>query len=218
MKEISAAMVLSGCGVLDGTEIHEAAIAILNLQKLGVKISFFAPDMDQAQVVNHITGAVSDEVRSVLAESARIARGRVDSLSSFNAEDFDFLVFPGGFGAAKNLSTFAFDSLEMKVEPSVEHAVVSALKANLAIAFICISPVIGAKVIGGGVNLTIGRDPQTAAAIEHFGAKHIECAADGFVKDAKFKVYSTPAYMLAKNTAEIDAAFSAMFSDMAASA
>ena len=108
MKNKTAAIVLSGCGVFDGSEIHEAVITLLNLQKLGAKTAFFAPDIPQSDTVNHADGSPESGVRSVLAESARIARGEISALSEFRAEDFDILVFPGGFGAAKNLSDFAF--------------------------------------------------------------------------------------------------------------
>lgn len=209
-----AAIVLSGCGVFDGSEIHEAVIALLCLQRGGARTEFFAPDVPQADCVNHLTGEPRKERRGVLEESARIARGAVSPLSEFDAEKFDILVFAGGFGAAKTLSTFARDGAECSVEPSVERAILSMRSLGKKSAFLYISPVIAAKVLGGGVRLTIGDDPATAAAISAMGATHIKCAVDSFVEDSAQNVYSTPAYMLARNAAEVEAGMSAMVSKM----
>ena len=209
-KTPRAAVVLSGCGVFDGSEIHEAVIALLNLQKRGVSTEFFAPDTDQFDVVNHLDPIAMQPRRNALVESARIARGKIQPLAKFDAGNFDILLFVGGFGAAKTLCTFASDGADCKVNKHVESAIVAALAKKISIAFMCIAPVIAAKVIGGGVKLTIGNDPSTAAAIEAMGAKHIECQANSFVEDKAKKVYSTPAYMLAKSTPEIDAGVGAM--------
>ena len=209
-KTPRAAVVLSGCGVFDGSEIHEAVIALLNLQKRGVSTEFFAPDTDQFDVVNHLDSIAMQPRRNALVESARIARGKIQPLAKFDAGNFDILLFVGGFGAAKTLCTFASDGADCKVNKHVESAIVAALAKKISIAFMCIARVIAAKVIGGGVKLTIGNDPSTAAAIEAMGAKHIECQANSFVEDKAKKVYSTPAYMLAKSTPEIDAGVGAM--------
>ncbi len=214
MKRKKAALVLSGCGGYDGSEIHESVIALLNLQKLGAEVFFFAPDIRQSGVVNHLTGKPDRLERNVLEESARIARGEISPLSKFRAEDFDVLVFPGGFGAAKNLSDFAVSGASMKVNEQVADAIKAMLKLKKPIGFICISPVIGAKVIGDGVKITIGNDPQTASAINAMGAKHIDCTPDGFVRDESKNVYSTPAYMLASDTVQIDRGVGAMLSEM----
>lgn len=207
-----AAVVLSGCGVFDGSEIHEAVVALLNLQRRGVDAEFFAPDISLS-AVNHADGT-PDGTRSVLAESARIARGKIAALSSLDAEGFDALVFVGGFGAAKNLCTFASDGANCSVNGDVESAIKSFLSLGKKIAFMCIAPVIAARVISDGVRLTIGNDVQTAAAIRAMGAQHVDCSADGFVEDEKFGVFSTPAYMLAKSTVEIDAGVGKMFDKM----
>lgn len=205
----NAAVVLSGCGVFDGSEIHEAVLAILNLQRAGANVSFFAPDIVQHHALNHITGA-EIAPRNVLEESARIARGNIAPLSDFDADKFDAVVFPGGFGAAKNLCTFAFDGANCSVNPDVERAIKAMLERRKPQLFMCIAPVVAARVISNGVKLTIGNDRATAAAIEQMGAKHIDCPADGFVFDETKNVYSTPAYMLASNTAEIDRALASL--------
>ena len=210
------ALVLAGSGVYDGSEIHEAVVCILNLQRLGAEISFFAPDIEQADCINHLTGEPEPAPRGVLAESARIARGKIAPLSEFDAEKFDAIVFPGGFGAAKNLCTFAFDGADCTVNADVDAAIKSMLKLGKPQAFLCIAPVVAAKAIGGGVELTIGNDPSTAAAIEKMGAVHIRCQPDAFVEDEKLRVFSTPAYMLAESVAEIDRGVAAMFKKMLA--
>lgn len=209
----TAAIILSGCGVYDGSEIHEAVITLLNLQRRNVRVRFFAPDIAQNGTVNHLDGT-PQQARNVLAESARIARGDIAPLSEFSADDFDMLLFPGGFGAAKNLSDFAAKGADMSVLPQVDSAVKSMLAAGKPLGFLCIAPVIAAKSVGGGVKLTIGNDAQTAAAVEKLGAKHVECPADGFVADKEKNVFSTPAYMLANNTVAIDAGVGAMVGAM----
>ncbi len=215
MKTFNAAVVLSGCGVFDGSEIHEAVITILNLQKLGASVSFFAPNIPQLHALNHINGEAEESTRNVLVESARIARGNIAPLSEFNAEDVDALLFVGGFGAAKNLSNFALAGANMEVDGDVEKSINAMLNLKKPIGFICIAPVIAAKVISNSVNITIGNDAQTASAIEAMGAKHVDCPADSFVKDQNFNVYSTPAYMLAQDTTEIDKGVGAMLKEMA---
>ena len=209
----TAAIILSGCGVYDGSEIHEAVITLLNLQRRNVRVRFFAPDIAQNGTVNHLDGT-PQQARNVLAESARIARGDIAPLSEFSADDFDMLLFPGGFGAAKNLSDFAAKGADMSVLPQVDSAVKSMLAAGKPLGFVCIAPVIAAKSVGGGVKLTIGNDAQTAAAVEKLGAKHVECPADGFVADKEKNVFSTPAYMLANNTVASDAGVGAMVGAM----
>lgn len=217
MEKFKAAIVLSGCGVFDGTEIHEAVITLLNLQKLGAKTAFFAPDKPQAHVVNHLAMTPEPQARGVLEESARIARGEISPLSKFDEKDFDMLLFPGGFGAAKNLSDFAFKGAQMSVDADAERAIRAMVKEGKPVGFICIAPVIAAKVLGGGAKLTIGKDPSTAAAINALGAEHVECPAESFVEDKKFNVFSTPAYMLAENATQIDAGVGAMVAAMAES-
>ena len=214
MMSKKVAVVLAGCGVFDGSEIHEAVITILNLHKVGAEISFFAPDVQQADVVNHLEGAPDNTSRRVLVESARIARGKVSPLSDFNADDFDAIVFPGGFGAAKNLCTFAFSGTECTVNADVQKAIDDMLSRKKPLGFLCIAPVVAAKAIGNGVRVTIGTDEATANAVNAMGAKHVNCSAVDFVEDENFKVFSTPAYMLASNTAEIDVGVSKMISAM----
>ncbi len=209
-----AAIVLSGNGVFDGSEIHEAVITLLNLQKRGVQCAFFAPDIEQAHTINHLNGEVKTQNRNVLEESARIARGNITDLSQFNADNFDMILFVGGFGAAKNLSTFAFDGTKCKVNADVERAINNMIERGKKLGFLCIAPVIAARVISKGVKVTIGNDPATAQAINAMGATHIDCPANSFVKDQNFNTYSTPAYMLAENAAQVDEGVSAMIAEM----
>ncbi|MDP2237158.1 MAG: isoprenoid biosynthesis glyoxalase ElbB [Bacteroidales bacterium] len=189
------AVVLAGCGVYDGAEIHEATLAMLAIKQAGGDYQCFAPDIEQHHVINHLTGQEMPEKRNVLIESARIARGNIKSLSEFKAEDFDVLFFPGGFGAAKNLSTVAFDGPNAKVNPEVEAAVKSMHALEKPIGAMCISPVFVAKILGD-VNVTIGTDEGTIKAIEAIGATHIQTDHGDVVCDTENKVFTTPCYML----------------------
>ena len=195
-------VVLSGCGYLDGAEIHESVLALISLDRRDAKVRCYAPNSDQMHVVNHLTGEpVPGERRNVLVESARIARGQVEDVAKARAADLDALVLPGGYGAAKNLSTFAVDGPGCRVDPDVERLVGEMLDARKPVGFICIAPAVAAKILEkrgvGGVQLTIGNDPGTAQALGSLGAKHVACTVGDIVVDADHRVVSTPAYMLA---------------------
>lgn len=198
-------VVLAGCGYLDGAEIHEATLTLLALDRAGAQIRVFAPDMPQMHVVDHRAGKpVEGERRNVLQESARIARGAAEPLSSARADELDALVFPGGFGAAKNLCTFAVDGRGLQVVPDVERIVRAMHEAKKPIGFICIAPVIAAKVLGDKkVRLTIGDDAETASAIESLGARHVVCKVDEIALDEQHKIVSTPAYMQGPTIARV---------------
>lgn len=201
------AVVLAGCGVYDGAEIHEATLALLAIKQAGADYQCFAPDVTQHHVINHLTGDEMPETRNVLIESARIARGNIQPLTEFKAEDYDVLFFPGGFGAAKNLSTVAFDGPNATVLPEVEAAVKAMHVLKKPIGAMCISPVFIAKILGD-VNVTIGQDEGTIQAIEAIGATHIQTDHGDVVFDAENMVYTTPCYMLDASIVDIwDGAF-----------
>jgi enhancing lycopene biosynthesis protein 2 len=189
------AVVLSGCGVFDGAEIHEATLSLLSIAKQGGSYQVFAPDIRQHHVINHLNGEEMQETRNVLVESARIARGNISDLKDFDPGEFDGLLFPGGFGAAKNLSTWAFEGANSTVLPLVEKAIQGMVGMGKPIGALCISPVILAKVLGA-VNLTIGNDEGTAGAMESLGATHVHTTHGEVVVDKKHKLVTTPCYML----------------------
>lgn len=193
MKKI--AVVLSGCGVYDGSEIHEATLTLLAIARNKAGYQCFAPDVDQAHVINHLTGQEMSENRNVLVEAARIARGKVKPLSEYKAADYDAIVFPGGFGAAKNLCTFAFDGVDCKIHSDVEFAVRNTVDAGKPVGALCISPVLIAKILGD-TNVTIGQDEGTIKAIEQLGGTHKKTTHGQVVVDEKYKVVTTPCYML----------------------
>jgi len=202
MKNVG--VVLSGCGVYDGAEIHEAVVTLLALDRAGANAVCVAPDVDQAHVINHLTGEEAPEHRNVLVESARIARGNVRNIRDVRATELDALIFPGGYGAAKNLSTFAFKGADCTVHGDVTRLVKQMHQAGKPIGAICISPVVMARIFGGEIqlDLTIGSDPEMADAINRMGAKHVEVPVTEIVVDADNKVVSTPAYMCAKTISE----------------
>lgn len=192
----NVAVVLSGCGVYDGSEIHEAVLTLLALDEQGATVQCFAPDVDQRHVVNHMTGEEMAETRNVLVEAARIARGKIQSLAEAQVADFDAVVLPGGFGAAKNLCSFAFDGPECSVNPEVARFLSEMQAAGKPIGLACIAPAIGAKVFGAqGVELTIGNDTGTATALQTLGATHVDKAVTEVHVDTARKIVTTPAYM-----------------------
>nr|MDA3823965.1 isoprenoid biosynthesis glyoxalase ElbB [Bacteroidales bacterium] len=189
------AVILSGCGVFDGAEIHESTLSLLSIVKNGAGYTLFAPDIDQHHVINHLSGEEMNESRNVLVESARIARGNIQALSTFNEKGFDALLFPGGFGVAKNLSDWAFKGPEGDVLSEVSEAIASMIKAKKPIGALCISPILLAKVVEGAI-LTIGKDSATANGLEAAGAKHIETKHGEVIVDKKNKLITSPCYML----------------------
>ena len=199
-------VVLAGCGYLDGAEIHEATLTLLALDRLGADVVVMAPNKEQAHVVDHqksepVEGA---NARNVFDESARISRGNLHELGSVKAEDLDALILPGGFGAAKNLCDFAFKGTDMTVDETLSGLIQSMHGAGKPLGFICIPPAIAAKVLGEAKpKLTIGNDPDTAAALNSFGAEHVDCPVDEIVVDDRLKVVSTPAYMLGPSIAPV---------------
>ena len=205
MKKV--AVILSGCGVFDGAEIHESVLVLLALDRAGAQVVCAAPDTPQHHVINHLTQQPSPgETRNVLVESARIARGKIIPLSQFKVREVDAIIVPGGFGAAKNLCNFALVGGKFDVNPEVARVLQEAHKAGKALGFVCIAPAIAARLFGDEqVEFTIGTDAGTAKALEASGARHTNCTVHNVVVDRRLKVASTPAYMLAHRITEAEA-------------
>jgi enhancing lycopene biosynthesis protein 2 len=196
------AVILSGCGVYDGAEIHEATLTMLAIDKHNAEYQCFAPDINQAHVINHLDGKEMKETRNVLVESARIARGNIKPLNRFNAGDFDAVIFPGGFGVAKNLCTFAFDGAGCTVNPEVEKVIKAMHTAGKPIGALCVSPVLISKVLGN-IKVTIGNDTETANEIHSMGGQHEKASHGEVVIDHKHKIATTPCYMLDASISQI---------------
>ncbi len=197
------AIVIAGSGVFDGAEIHEAVMTMLAVKKAGADYQMFAPDAMQHHVINHLTGEEMPENRNVLVESARIARGNIKPLAEYDAKQYDALIFPGGFGVAKNLCTFAFDGPDCKVNPDVEKAVLTTHALKKPIGALCIAPALISRLLGD-VEVTIGEDAGTAEAIAKMGSKHIKTTHGEVVFDKKNNVFTTPCYMLNASIADIE--------------
>lgn len=197
-------VLLSCCGVYDGSEIHEAVITLLAIDRAGAEAVCMAPDMGQVQVVNHFSGQTEEhEHRNILVEAARIARGKIVDIATVQIHEIDALVLPGGYGAAKNLSDFATKGAACSVHPEVERLVKAMVDAGKPVAGICIAPAVLARILGDRrPRLTIGNDADTAAALAAMGCEHVNCGAEEVVVDEKNKLVSTPAYMLAAGIAE----------------
>ena len=196
------AIILSGCGVFDGAEIHESTMTMLAITRNGCTYDIFAPDVRQHHVINHLNGKEMDEKRNVLIEAARIARGKIKPITEYRAEDYDALILPGGFGVAKNLCSYAFDGTDFSVDKIVEKVLKSTNAAGKPIGALCISPVLLAGVFDG-IDVTIGKDKGTANDIEKLGAVHFETGPGEIVVDNANRIVTTPAYMLDSNIADI---------------
>ena len=196
------AVILAGCGNRDGAEIHESVMTLYAIAKSDSTYEVFAPDVNQYHVINHLTGQPTGETRNVLVESARIARGKIRPLTEFSVENFDILMFAGGFGVAKNLCTYAFDGAGMTVNPDVERAVRSMHAAGKPIGALCISPVILANILDG-VKITMGQDPAAIKNIQSMGASHQGTSGGEVVIDSTNKVVTSPCYMLDASIVDI---------------
>jgi enhancing lycopene biosynthesis protein 2 len=200
MKKI--AVIISGCGVYDGAEIHESVLTMLSIVKQGASYQLFAPDIQQFHVINHLNGEVMDEKRNVLVEGARIARGQIKPLSQFKPIEYDALIVVGGYGAAKNLCTFAVDGVDFTVLQEADHAIKQTHAIQKPIGALCISPVLISKILHG-VKLTIGQDAATEDVIQQLGGVHQKTDIGGIVIDKDNKIVSTPCYMLDSNIYEM---------------
>jgi len=196
-------VVLSGCGVRDGSEIHEAVLTLLAIDRNGAEAVCMAPDMEFSEV-NHLTMKETGATRNVLVESARIARGAIRNIKQVTAADLDAIIFPGGFGAAKNLCDFAVKGASATIQPDVARLVREMAEARKPIGAICIAPALIAAALGKDYapSVTIGNDAGTAAAINQTGSTHVDCPVREFVVDKENKIVSTPAYMLATRISE----------------
>lgn len=197
-------VILSGCGVFDGSEIHEAVAVLHALDKRGAQAVCLAPEMELDEI-NHLSQKPTGKKRSVLMESARIARGDITPLSRVRGDEFDAIVLPGGFGAAKNLCDFASKGADCSAEPHTQRVLEEAHVAGRPLGFACISPALAAAIFGQAIRptLTIGDDVSTAQALEAMGARHKDAVPDAIVVDQANRIVSTPCYMTAQSIAEV---------------
>lgn len=208
MKKV--AVVLSGCGVYDGSEVYEAVSTLLALDQAGAQVQCLAPNINQLHVINHLTGEeVAGETRNVLVEAGRVCRGQVKDLAQANPADYDALLVPGGFGAAKNLSNFVLKGPECEVNPQFLAFAQKIHQAGKPIGLICIAPTMAAAICGEGVECTVGGDAATGEALKAMGAVPVECSVDQAYVDHQRKLVTTPAYMLANSISEAAAGIKA---------
>jgi enhancing lycopene biosynthesis protein 2 len=212
-KKKKFAVVLSGCGVFDGSEIHEATMTLYAIMNNGGEYEIFAPDVPQHHVIDHITGEPTDEKRNVLTESARLARGKIKALTEFRTENFDAIIFPGGFGVAKNLSSFAFDGAECMINVQVEKIIREMVNQEKPVGALCIAPVLMARILEKP-ELTIGQDAETARALESMGSVHKNTSHGEVVVDKKYKLVTSPCYMLDATILDIAAGADAVVKEL----
>ena len=194
MKKV--AVILAGCGTRDGSEINETVTLLLALDQHNIEYQAFAPDENQYEVDNHVTGQCTMEKRNMMVEAARIVRGNILPITKFNANDYDALLFPGGTGTAKNIFTYAIDGIDFKVNKEVEKAIKDIHAQGKPIGAMCIAPLMVAKVLGN-VNVTMGSgNCRQAKELPMIGCKHTETTHGGVAIDKENKIYSTPCFML----------------------
>lgn len=203
MTNRRVAVALGGCGVYDGSEINEAVLTLLSLGRCGAQWRCFAPNIEQRDVIDHQNGEASNEKRNALREAARIARGEIDDLADLDMKKFDALIVPGGYGAAKNLCSYAVDGAEHSLQKDMAVAARAAVEAQAPIGLMCIAPVMAPLIFPDvKVRCTIGNDAETANAIEQMGGSHVERKVDEIEVDEQQRLVTTPAYMLATTPAQ----------------
>lgn len=209
------AVILSGCGVFDGAEVYEATLVQLRLDEAGVEFQCMAPNQEQMHVLNHITGEEMPESRNVLVEASRLCRGNIMDLAQANPADYDAVIVPGGFGVAKNLSSFAVDGTEMTVNTDFVNFIQTMHKQGKPVGLVCIAPALAPKLFGEGVSCTLGSNEDEAAqAVDAMGGKHVACAVDDIVVDEERKLITTPAYMLANSISEASAGITKLVAEV----
>jgi enhancing lycopene biosynthesis protein 2 len=197
------AVILAGCGVFDGSEIYEATLVQLCLDNAGAEYQCMAPNVDQMHVLNHITGEEMPQTRNVLVEAARLCRGNIVDLAQANPDDYDAVIVPGGFGVAKNLSSFAVDGTDMTINDAFMTFVQGMNQQGKPVGLVCIAPALAPKLFGEGVTCTLGsNDDDAAKAVVAMGGEHVDCAVDDINIDEQRKLVTTPAYMLAGRISE----------------
>lgn len=196
------AVILCGCGSMDGSEIHEAVMTLLAIDRNECEYSIFAPNDNQYHVIDHVTGQATDEKRNMMVEAARIARGQILPLEACHADDFDALVFPGGFGAAKNLFTYALNGKDCTVREDIAALIREFHGQQKPIGALCIAPVMLAKVLGD-ITITVGNDEDTINNVLSFGSKHINTLQTGVIADKQNMIFTTPCYMLPARISDI---------------
>ncbi|MCD6234581.1 MAG: isoprenoid biosynthesis protein ElbB [Candidatus Neomarinimicrobiota bacterium] len=205
-------VILSGCGIFDGSEIHESVLTLLALDKAGASVQIFAPSGPQKHVVDHVRNkVVRGEERDILEESARIARGKIQDISRADLYMLDALIFPGGSGIVKNLSNFSEKGPQCTLLPKVERLIIDALEEKKVMGFMCLAPLLAAKAgvrAGHKPLVTLGNDPDMAKAVESMGAEHKNCTAGDIVIDTRNHIVTTPAYMLARSISEAETGIS----------
>lgn len=214
MKKI--AIVLSGCGVFDGAEIQEAVLTMLYVAKSGASYQCFAPNILQMHVLNHTNGEEMEEQRNVLIEASRICRGDIQPIEQLHPENFDALIVPGGFGAAKNLSNFAVAGADCQVETSTLKALQAFAHSGKPAGYMCIAPVMISLIYGKSAKVSIGNDDETARKIIEMGSDHVKCAVDDIVIDSAKRLVCTPAYMLAESILDAEAGIKKLVEEVVA--
>jgi len=204
MNKKKIGVLLSGCGVFDGTEVHESVLTLLYIDQAGADAVCFAPDIPQVQVINHLTQQEEKETRNVLVESARIARGEIQNINDVDVAQLDAVILPGGFGAAKNLSEFAFKGPQGEVNKDVVTLLKKVIEAKKPLGALCIAPAtVGMALRDISPELTIGNDEGITGALASIGVKHTLCRVDEIVVDEKNRIVTSPAYMLGSGIADV---------------
>ena len=208
------ALILSGCGQHDGSEIQETTLTLLALEQNHIKWEAFAPNIPQVQVIDHSNNKNMQETRNVLVESARLVRGKIRDLKQADVDNYDAIIIPGGLGVVTNLCDYYTKGVDFTLQDDFKKFISKASKTKIPTAFICIAPVMIPKIYSNSPRMTIGNDVKIADQMRSLGAVHIDCIAEEVVKDHENKIISTPANMVAKNIKQVYQGISKLISSL----
>jgi enhancing lycopene biosynthesis protein 2 len=201
------AVILSGCGHRDGSDVAETMLAFLMLDRAGAKVICAAPDAEQREVVDHLMDAAASAIatptaaatssvpRNARVEAARLAPGEVLPLAALDPNRLEGLFIPSGRGVATLLSDYAEKGALCAVDPDLARVMKALLAAKKPMGFVGLAAVLAARVLGpvAGVRLTLGSKAVVAA--KHaavMGADVRPGAIDDVIADERARVYSTP--------------------------
>jgi enhancing lycopene biosynthesis protein 2 len=215
-------LLLSGCGVYDGAEIQEAVLSLLAIDQMGAQAVCIGIDANQHHVVNHLDGEVMSETRNMFIEAARIARGDIQKIENITPADIDALVIPGGFGSAKNFTTWAFDGPQGTIRSDVKLLLVNMVNVGKPILALCVSPIVLAKAFEGSTiqaSMTIGSKHAASpyeiagfeAGLQQTGTKTTDCSLGSVHVDHINKLITAPCYMMEARISEIQLNIQAAF-------
>ena len=190
------AIILSGCGGLDGSEIGETICSILALEGGGFSWKAFSMDKLQKKVISALSMKEMNEKRNMMEESARITHGKIEDISKLEVNEFDVLWLPGGYGMVCSFSDIGEKGENGSVSSEISTVIKKFHEQKKIIVGICIAPSVIAKSLEKvQLTITLGEAENFYSLLKRLGHNPKKVTSSEFIYDKEHKIYSTPAYM-----------------------